>query len=108
MQLLQLPFSAAEPRLRDARRNAGNIFTGQFHRLRRVITDPDNFAFEMARIVQTLHGSGYSQRNLLRTYGRLLQFMQHAFDYARRAPVYCDLLMRPRTYIQDPATFQPS
>ncbi|KXZ42971.1 hypothetical protein GPECTOR_108g166 [Gonium pectorale] len=34
------------------------LLAGQFQRLRRVITNPDNFAFEMSRVVQALRSIG--------------------------------------------------
>ncbi|KXZ57042.1 hypothetical protein GPECTOR_5000g1268 [Gonium pectorale] len=84
------------------------LLAGQFQRLRRVITDPDNFAFEMARVVQALHSSGYARRNLHRTYGRLLQFTPHAFYYARCTTAFADLQGLTRADLANPAAYQPS
>ena len=43
-----------------------NIFTGQFRRLQRVITDPQNFIDEVAFVICSLASGGYSASHLLR------------------------------------------
>ena len=46
------------------------LLAGQFHQLRRVVTDPDNFAFEMARVICWSKAPGPSRAVLLLSHCR--------------------------------------
>jgi len=41
-----------------------NIITGQFHRLRRIILDEENFIEEMGKTLQDLHKKGFERKTL--------------------------------------------
>ena len=41
-----------------------NCLTGEFHRLRRIVLDPENFCYEMARVCVQLELRGYASRRL--------------------------------------------
>ncbi len=61
-----------------------NIFTGQFHRLRRVISDVDNFCSEIAALVRALETMAYPRALLLSKFVHLLADCPHAFYFQRR------------------------
>ena len=61
-----------------------NIFTGQFHRLRRVISDVDNFCSEIAALMRALETMGYPRSLLLSKFTSLLAGCPHAFYFQRR------------------------
>ena len=61
-----------------------NIFTSQFHRLRRVITDPRNFCYEIALVINELHAQGYSQPRLVARLHDLLAAFPFLYHHARR------------------------
>ena len=55
-----------------SRRCKYNCLVGEFHRLRRIILDQDNFCFEVARVMYELTLRGYSISKLQRTLHGLL------------------------------------
>ncbi|PNH09713.1 hypothetical protein TSOC_003618 [Tetrabaena socialis] len=61
-----------------------NIFSGQFHRLRRIITDPENFCFSMARIMTDLMRQGYTRNALEVKYRDLLRAFPQLFYFERK------------------------
>ncbi|KXZ47890.1 hypothetical protein GPECTOR_32g503 [Gonium pectorale] len=61
------------------------IFTGQFHRLRRIISDMDNFCYEIARVMLALLHNGYQRHHLETSYRSLLRAFPHLFYFERRA-----------------------
>lgn len=83
-------FVAADSSVNEAAKR--NILTGQFHRLRCVILDYDNFCCEMGRLIRALVDSGYDRGTLESVYHNLLsRFPQlyfrdrHALAAAHRA-----------------------
>lgn len=70
-----------------------SILTGQFHRLRRVILDYNNFCKEMARVIRALVDCGYHRPQLETTYRQLLAAFPQLFYHERRA-----LLVTRRLY----------
>ncbi|PNW87106.1 hypothetical protein CHLRE_02g109300v5 [Chlamydomonas reinhardtii] len=79
-----------------------NIFTGQFHRLRRVVTEVENFAFETANLITALTRMGYRRPRLLGDLQRMLQRTPEAYYVQRRQrhrPEYADLVGLTRQYL---------
>ena len=74
-------FIAAASNVNDQSKRS--LLDGQFHRLRRVITDPLNFCSEMAFVLDCLTQVGHPQRMLRRRYERLLRDNPHAYVLAR-------------------------
>ncbi|PNW84036.1 hypothetical protein CHLRE_04g218550v5 [Chlamydomonas reinhardtii] len=61
-----------------------NIFVSQFHRLARVITCVENFAYEAAQLVAALSAQGYSRPCMFRQFTTLLWRNPHLFYFVRR------------------------
>ncbi len=61
-----------------------NIFASQFHRLRAIILDIDDFALQAARLVVALTRQGYSFGQLLQRTNDALLALPHLFPIQRR------------------------
>ncbi|GLC66701.1 hypothetical protein PLESTF_000462700 [Pleodorina starrii] len=61
-----------------------NLFLSQFHRLRRIIMDVDNFVEATAHVLVALIKQGYSQHTMLRTLDEQLFFNPQLFLVERR------------------------
>eukprot|EP00198_Chlamydomonas_reinhardtii_P006371 XP_001695707.1 predicted protein [Chlamydomonas reinhardtii] len=70
-------FVAADSSVNEAAKR--NILTGQFHRLRRIILDYDNFCLEMARLMRALLDCGYARKRLDDKYAELLAHFPHLY-----------------------------
>ena len=75
-------FIPASSIVNEAAKN--NILAGQFHRLAKIITDPENFRMHMARIVKDLLGRHYKLKMLLGKYRALLAANSAALGPYRR------------------------
>ncbi|PNW72368.1 hypothetical protein CHLRE_16g672945v5 [Chlamydomonas reinhardtii] len=89
-----------------------NIFTGQSHRLRRVITCGESFSYETAMLIRSLEAQQYARASMLGSLGVLLRQHPHVFYFQRRgvpqpphppdvvAVPRLDLLARVRHYLR--------
>ncbi len=68
-----------------------NILASQFHRLRRVITEPSNFCASMADVISTLARSGYARGALAHRYRRLMAARPELFFHQRQHSPALDL-----------------
>ncbi len=81
-----------------------NILTSQFHRLRRVITDPHNFCLEIALVIRTLASQSYPVGRMVAQLRDLVTASPFRYHHARRNPSF-NLFETARAHIQ---THQPS
>ncbi len=68
-----------------------NILASQFHRLRRIITEPNNFCASMADVIATLAANGYKRSALAHRYRRLLAARPELFFHQRQSTPSLDL-----------------
>ncbi|PNW70140.1 hypothetical protein CHLRE_17g707450v5 [Chlamydomonas reinhardtii] len=93
-------FIGADSNVNEASKR--NIFTGQFHRLRRVVMEVENFVFESANLIAALTQMGYSRARLIRDCARVLEATPQAYYIQRRQrqhPEYADLVGLIRQYL---------
>ena len=83
-----------------------NILVGQFHRLRRVITDPNNFCIEVAAVFNHLLTKGHSRARMVIQIRDLITAQPFLYHHTRggAAPHHAplDLLRRIHFHARNP------
>ena len=69
-----------------------NILTGQIHRLSRIITDPNNFCFEVALVIRALQAQAYPIHRLRQQTRTFINTNPFLYHHARTTIPHLDLL----------------